>query len=251
MRIAVSDYDGTIANRQGLLGDVVPAIKRWRGEGNVFGIATGRDLPMTLTETVKWGIEYDFLVCINGAALYDENNALLEAKLLPNDLPERLMRHPAGMASFHYQLSGLEGLRVLAREGSWFPKLGIPYQAVSFDQAVATKDLGQISFAYASAEECAKWHDMLVEDFGGAIAAHPNKTTIDINVAGVDKAAGIEEIVRRRGWGGSEVLTIGDGGNDVGMIEKFGGFTVPGAEPFIEKLATRVFANVPEMLAEA
>jgi HAD-superfamily hydrolase, subfamily IIB len=249
MRIAVSDYDGTIASRSGLIGDVVPAIEKWRGNGDIFGIATGRDLPMTLAETDKWGIPFDFLICVNGAAIYDHEKKLLKARLLTNSLVPRLLTHPAAMASMHYQLSGLGPLKLLLRENSWFPRIGVPYTEVTMDQALALTDLGQVSFAYDTAEECEKWTNRLAADLGSEIAIHPNKITIDINAPGVDKATGIEELLVLKDWGRAKVFVIGDGGNDVEMIERFSGFTVPNADPGAERLATRVFVDVPEMLA--
>lgn len=251
MRIAASDYDGTLATWQGLIGDVVPAVARWRAAGNIFGIATGRDLPMILTETEKYGIGYDFLVCMNGAVVYDGDPAhtLLSSTLLPDDLHADLMRHPAGRASMHFQLSCLDELCVLLREGSWFPMLGIRYREVDFDEGLALRGLGQVSLAYKTVEECARWHAMLLRDFDGRITAHHNKTTIDINPFGVDKATGIEDVIRRKGWGGCGTpLVIGDGGNDIGMIKRFGGYTVPGADEAVLRAATRVFESVPAML---
>jgi hydroxymethylpyrimidine pyrophosphatase-like HAD family hydrolase len=91
---------------------------------------------------------------------------------------------------------------------------------------------------------------MLIRDFPGQITIHQNMTTIDINPVHVDKATGIEEIIRRKDWGGCEVLAIGDGGNDIGMLTRFRGYTVPGADPAVEKAAARVFAGVGEMLDE-
>ncbi len=81
------------------------------------------------------------------------------------------------------------------------------------------------------------------------MAAHHNKTTIDINLVGVDKATGIEEIIRFKNWRPAEVLAIGDGGNDLGMITRFTGFTVPDADEAVVKAARKVFPDVPAMLA--
>ncbi len=161
LRIAASDYDGTLCTRRKLMGDVVPAIKRWRAGGNIFGLVTGRDLPMILAETEKRGIEYDFIVCINGAAVYDGDHTLLSEHTIPDDLAAELLRHPAGMASMHYQLSGTGELRVMEREGSWFPKIGVPYRSVTEGEAFSARGLGQISFAYTTVEECGAWHKML------------------------------------------------------------------------------------------
>ncbi len=245
MRIAVSDYDGTMFHAGKLLGDVVGAVTKWRGAGNAFVIATGRDYWMTVPEVERWRIPVDNLICTNGAAVYSGDNNLLQRRDIPNALIPALLKHPAALASMHFQLSSsVEPLRVFLRERSWFPRIGIHYVTVEYEDALDVTDLGQISFAYDDEEECIGWERALRRDFGDAIDPHRNKTTIDINVNGVDKASGIEALLRLRGWEGKDVYVIGDGGNDIGMIRRFGG-----AQAEAAAAATRVFADVGEMLA--
>lgn len=248
MRIAVSDYDGTMFHGGKLLGDVVGAVTRWRDGGNRFGIATGRDYSMIATEIERWGIPVDFVVAINGAAVYDDRGTLLCSRLIPNAEIPVILGHPSAKASLHFQLSGIGPLRVVLGPDSWFPKLGVKYEEVSCADAAHLTDLGQISMAFASEDECMGWEVMLREDLGDIIDPHRNKTTIDINVLGADKAGGIDEIVRVNGWEGCEIRTIGDGGNDLGMIRKFTGFTVPGAQKDVTKAAKRVCADLEDML---
>ncbi len=250
MRIAVSDYDGTMFHAGKLLGDVVGAVTAWRGAGNAFVIATGRDYWMTVSEIERWGIPVDYLICTNGAALYDAEGNLLQRRDIPNPLIPKLLRHPAAMASMHFQLSsGVEPLRLFLRERSWFPRIGVNYTRVEYEETLGFTDLGQISFAYDDEEECIGWEEALRRDFGAAIDPHRNKTTSDINVNGGDKASGIDESLHLWGWEGRKVYVIGDGGNELGMIRKFGGFTVPGAQAETAAAATRVFADVADMLA--
>lgn len=250
MRIAVSDYDGTMYSAGKLLGDVAGAVSRWRAAGNVFVIATGRDYWMTAPEVVRWGIPVDYMICTNGAGIYDGAGLLLHYRNIPNELIPRLLRHPAALASMHFQLSScMIPLRVFMKETSWFPLIGIAFDRVEYEEALGYTDLGQISFAYEEEEECIGHEAALRRDFGDALDPHRNKATIDINVSGVDKASGIEELLRMKGWEGKDVHVIGDGGNDLGMIRKYGGYTVPGAQKETERAAKKVFADVADMLA--
>lgn len=248
MRIAVSDYDGTICTRGELMGEIVAAVWKWREAGNRFGIATGRDLPMTLHETKRRGIPVDFLICINGATIYDHDESLLQKRLIADDLVPVIMQHPAAMASMHLQLSGTGPTQLVLRQGSWFPKLGIPYREIDFDTALRLRDLGQISLAFPTEKECADWVFMLQEDLGDVVEPHPNRTTIDINQVGINKATGIADLMALKNWQGHEVYVIGDGGNDIAMIERYRGFTVPGASPEVTKAATKVYEDVAAML---
>ena len=44
----------------------------------------------------------------------------------------------------------------------------------------------------------------------------------DVNVAGIDKATGMEEFMRSYGFSAAEVAAFGDGGNDVAMLRAAG-----------------------------
>lgn len=249
MRIVASDYDGTLYTQGRLIGDVVSAVWKWREAGNRFGLATGRDSAMTFPEVDKWALPVDFYVCINGAAVYDHDRSLLAKHNLPDGILPVLLNHPACEASVSLQLSGVGPLRVVLRKGEWFSTLGIPFQEVSFEEALKITDIGQISVAYPSEDESMKWTEILGEDLSDVIVPHRNKTTIDINAVGVDKAKGIKALLAKTGWPKDRVYTVGDGSNDIGMIKEFGGFTVPGASEEVRRIAKRMFADVPDMLA--
>jgi HAD superfamily hydrolase (TIGR01484 family) len=249
MRIAVSDYDGTMAHNGKLLGDVVGSVKKWRRQGNRFGIATGRDRSMIASEIERWGIPVDFVICANGATVFDSDTTLLYKRFIPDRQIPLLLRHPAALASMHAQISDTGPLRVILGPQSWFPRIGVKYAEVARDEAVMFTNLAQISFAYTNEGERALWEARLREDFGDAIAVHPNKTTIDLNASGVDKANGIGELIRLNGWEDLPLLVIGDGGNDLGMIRRFSGYTVPGAQEDVVRAAKRVCADLEDMLA--
>ena len=248
MRIVISDYDGTMYVDGKLRGDIVAAVTKWQEAGNRFGIATGRDYNLTIHETNRWGIPFDFLICINGAALYDHDCSLLQSRHIDNAAVPAILQHPAAMASIHCQLSGTSRLRVLLREGSWFPRVGVPFERIDFETALAARNLCQISLAFTDEAECEEWDLMLREDLGDVIEPHRNRVLLDITPAGVDKAAGIADLLALKEWQGRQVFVIGDGGNDLSMIEKYGGFTVPNAAPAIAKAAKRQFDTVSDLL---
>lgn len=248
MKIIASDYDGTLYANGELLGDVVGAVTKWRNAGNLFGIATGRDFSMTTPEIERWGIPVDFIVCINGAAIYDSDFTLLDSHLLDNDAVSLILNHPAAPVSQHYQISGLGPLQVMLREGSFFWDFDIAFQRIELEQALAACDVGQISLGYPSVEEATRWTEALNADLGVYIEAHQNKRMIDITRRGVDKAAGIATLLKVKGWDAGDVYAIGDGDNDVGMIRAYHGQTVPNAAPAALAAAQKQFQSVPDFI---
>ena len=247
MLIAVSDFDGTIKMGGTLAGDLPGTVRRWRERGNRFGIATGRDWWMTVHETDLWSLPFDFLVCINGAAIYDADGRLLRIREFEAELTARLLAHPAALASQHYLLLGSSPIRFYHRGGSWFPDMGIAHNEIGLDEANAAEGVAQISLSYENAEICEEFMRRVQEDFGSDVAAFRNGRCIDLNRPGVNKSSGIAALMELTGWTG-EVLTIGDGGNDMEMISDYTGFAVPNALPEIKAAARGEFENVPEML---
>ncbi len=250
MHIVASDYDGTMYHQGELIGDLIPAIEMWRAAGNVFGIATGRDYPMIRREVERWQIPLDFIVCLNGAFAVDASGRELFRHYLDDAHIPAICRHPAAAESLHIQLSGDGPTRVFLRPASWFPKTDLEFEEISYHDALAATTMGQISLSYPTLEACREWEYRLRDDFAGVIATHPNKISIDLNRAGVDKAQGVADLIAANGWQEHPVSVIGDGINDIGMIVRFGGFTVPGAQNEVAAAARKVYANVGEMLKE-
>ena len=250
-RVAVTDYDGTLC-LEGCVGDdTIAAIERWRRAGNVFGIATGRDLSLITHATNRWDIPFDFLICANGAAIYDSALNVLMQATIPDTVVPDVLRHPASRASMHLELCVEGALQIyVADERSWFPTLGAPYREISYEEALNAKNLQQISLAYSTFEECTAYTAAVAEAFGDTLNPQTNDVCLDITRAGVDKCSGILSLLSLKGWPEKGLLAIGDGGNDLPMIRRFGGFTVTGATDEIKAEAAGVYASVGEMLRD-
>lgn len=249
MRVAVSDFDGTLKIDGEVGADTITAIRQWREAGNIFGIATGRDLSMTLHETDHWKIPFDFLACLNGAVLYDDRLNVLRRTDIKDSLIPGALAHPASRASMHYALcaDGEIHLCILS-EISWFPSLGIPYHTISADEVMQMRSVQQISLAYETSEEARQSAEALSESFSKDLYAQHNGTCLDIIQKGVSKAGGISDMLALKGWPCDEVFVIGDGENDLSMIRRFGGFAVEGAREDTKEEATAIYGTVGEML---
>ena len=250
-RVAVTDYDGTLC-LEGCVGDdTIAAIERWREAGNAFGIATGRDLSLITHETNRRGIPFDFLICANGAAIYDGDLNPLMQTVIPDTVVPDMLRHPASRASMHLELCVAGALQIyVADERSWFPTMGVPYREISYEEALDAKNLQQISLAYDTFEECTAYTAAVAEAFGNMLNPQTNDVCLDITRAGTDKCSGILSLLSLKGWPERGLLAIGDGGNDLPMIRRFGGFTVATATDEIKAEATGIYTSVGELLRD-
>lgn len=252
MRAAISDYDGTLRRDGAVSERDLAAIRAWRAAGNLFGIATGRDRSMTVHETRLWEIPCDFLICLNGGALYDAEGSLMAGKLLDDDLVPALLGHSAAQASLHCKLLDDDLLRVVVHDRDCrFIRMGVPFVEVSPAEALAERRLRQIAFAYRSEAECLGHSARLAADFGDRISIHQNFECVDLAPPGVGKEWGIAELLATRDEEIEEVLTIGDGANDLGMIRRYNGHAMTKAPAEVKAAARRVCDSVADMLEKA
>lgn len=81
MKLLVSDYDDTIKimdffGHNHIPKGTIKSIKEFRNEGNIFMIATARTYKSIMYEINDYEIPYDFISCLNGAAIFDKNGLL-------------------------------------------------------------------------------------------------------------------------------------------------------------------------------
>ncbi len=251
MRIAVSDYDGTFCYNGSVKREDIDAVTVWRKAGNLFGFATGRDLSLALHELKRWEIPFDFLICMNGAALYDGNLRLLKSVDIPADLIAKVLTHPAAKASMHYQLCAGGINKIYIRdEKSYFRSLGLSYHEITYQEALGVSEVQQISLAYASDADYHRNAEVLRAEFQNQLSLNLNGYFVDINKKGVDKLSGLLDLLAIQGWPSDGLLAIGDGENDISMIHHFKGYCVGNAPSEVVKAAHGVYHNVGDMLVQ-
>lgn len=258
MKLAASDYDGTLFRQKKVTEEDLGAIHLWRAAGHLFGLATGRDLNLTLVELETKNIEYDFIICNTGASVYirDEAGDLknLHMMELPKQAAKKVLRHPATQTSNYWVLC--QGMTSwLAKEvtgkeetGSWLESLGLPLTPIAFDKAEKLSGLQQISLEYNSPPEAARAVESLVETFDRDMSVHLSGFSVDITAKGATKAEGILTLLKITGWPVGEILVIGDTENDLSMIRRFNGFAVPGATEEVKQAASRIYDSPGQML---
>lgn len=82
MKLLVSDFDGTYyINEESILINN-KYINKWRDNGNLFMLSSGRSFKSLKSMTEKYNIKYDYLSCCDGSILYDnKDNVIIKYKL--------------------------------------------------------------------------------------------------------------------------------------------------------------------------
>ena len=252
-KVAASDFDGTLYRNEKISASDIAAINAWRKAGNKFGIVTGRPLIMLEPYLKNFGVEVDFTVCGNGAIIHGDDGRIIFESELPKKILRAIVKEPAVAKSFHFLFETSDDMFcVVNDESTWVlrEKLRWDFPLTLIDSAKVIDCLppiNQFALGFVTPEEAQVAVDVLNKKFGDTIAAQRNFNSVDIIAAGINKAQGVENLLRLMNWRG-KIFVIGDESNDLPMIKKFGGYTVSGAKDFVKREAAEIFDSVGDML---
>jgi Cof subfamily protein (haloacid dehalogenase superfamily) len=216
------DVDGTVLHEDGTLTDATKAeVARVAALGHEVMLATGRSVSMTLPVVGRLGIAPRYLVCANGAiVLGREPEAPLGYTRVrvetfdPHDVLTTIRGYLEGAS---YAVEDEEGL---FRYTGAFPDgaLSASSQQVEFDELLAVAATRVVVIS----------PDHAMEDFLSVVDRMGlHKVTynvgwtawLDIAPDGVNKATGMEYVRDALGIPGDRVIVMGDGRNDIDMLD--------------------------------
>lgn len=221
-RLVALDVDGTLMSYDGVISDgireAVPALVE---AGLHVVLATGRGVHATVPVARELGLSDVWLVCSNGAVTArihpDLENGFEVVETVTFD-PEPALRAIA--MELPDALYAVEDLGVGFRVSGPFPDgdLSGELQVVPFDELVATPATRVVIRAPEASPE--DFHG-LVERVGLHEVQYAVGWTawLDLTPGGVTKASALEEVRRTLGVEPFATLAIGDGSNDVQMLE--------------------------------
>lgn len=253
MKIAASDYDGTLFRNRKISKESIEGVHAWRAAGNKFGMVSGRDYGMLVPQLKHYGIEYDFVISNNGGIIRDkEGNVLFQAKMNGKTL-KAMTLEPLVRKSFHFAFSARDVTYLCHdRKGSWimreakewdFPIIKIKESAIE-----NLKDIHQFALGFDDPKDSIKCAEILNKKFPDEIHAYPNAKSLDVPPVGISKEQGLKKLMEVMNWTDSEIYVIGDEINDLPMLTAFGGYTVNTARKEIQVQAKKVFDDVGAML---
>ena len=248
MKIAITDFDGTLKPFDSKIPpSTVNAIHEWRAAGNKFGIATGRELTMLNHDLRHYDITTDFLICVNGAVIFDRDRKVLQSMRIARSLKERLINLPL--------IRDFKGAMICFCEQHCYSIR--PYPEMSLELAppielsdtLDRNDVVQFGIRFDTIEDAAAARELIEHEIP-ELCGNQNRVYLDVNVRPVDKKFGVESLIRLMGWNDDELHVIGDDKNDLPMIVGFNGYTVSQAAAFMHQAARKVYDSVGAMLLD-
>ena len=216
------DVDGTVLREDGSLGDhTLREVRRVAALGHEVMISTGRSVSMTLPVLDRLGLTSAYVVCANGAIVLGRDaaaplgyaTAFVET-FDPSEVLTTIRGHLEG-ASF-----AVEDADGVFRFTGTFPEgaLAASRQKVPFDELLRVRATRVVVISPGHAIE-----DFLavVERMGLHKVSYNVGWTawLDIAPDGVNKATGLEHVREELGIPRARVLVVGDGRNDIDMLQ--------------------------------
>ncbi|MFM9876459.1 MAG: HAD family hydrolase [Rhodoglobus sp.] len=216
------DVDGTVLREDGVMNDpVVHAVGRVRDAGHEVTIATGRSVAMTLPILERLGIEPEYVVCSNGAITLqrDPDAAARYSRFHVEtfDPSEVLTTIRESLDAANYAVEDEHGHY---RYTGHFPDgaLGLVSEKVTFEELLITHATRVVVI---SPEHRIEDFLSVVEMMGLHKVSYNVGWTawLDIAPDGVNKATALERVRELLGVPRTHVMAVGDGRNDIDMLE--------------------------------
>jgi len=238
MYILASDFDGTLSYG-GVSEKNREAIRKFRAAGNRFGIVTGRDYWMYET-LVKEGIEFDFVLALNGAMAINTDGTYLwcENAKNTNGTIRRITEYLGN--EWHTYLSCLvERQRTTYAISEEYAKNALPPE-----KSDEITEFTHLNTHFQKDEYAAKAAAEINRRWGDTVNALQNGICIDIPPKGIDKGQGVARYAQVVGVEADKIYCVGDNMNDMAMITRFHGCAVANARAEVKEAAEAEYEGV-------
>ena len=108
MKIAATDYDGTLYRDDTIDDETVTGIWEWRRKGHKFGVVTGRDYGMLVPQLRYYKIDFDFAVCNNGGIILNSDGEVLYQSRIEQEVLRALAQDESTQDSLHFAFSAVD-----------------------------------------------------------------------------------------------------------------------------------------------
>lgn len=234
-KIMFSDYDGTIYIKEEDMPKNINDIEEYRKLGGKFVIVTGRS-KVSISNVIKqYSIPYDYIITNNGAVIFDNAMNKIYEQAMEVEVSNRIIEYLSKMKNieiFFYddedkiKYSNQKLLKIRVKTTDY--KL-----AQSIENEINSKFRDDVKAHMA---------------FPGMYYDNHDFVLVDIVSKNAGKENAIKKLLETLNIGREQVVTIGDGRNDIGMISEYNGYSMETAEDEVKKSASKIFENISQIV---
>ncbi|NRQ49102.1 HAD family hydrolase [Aeromicrobium stalagmiti] len=216
-RLIALDVDGTLVDSANEMSAAVrQTVRDLRDSGIEIVISTGRAIPGVVNTTEKLGFTEGYAIASNGAVVfsYDPVEVLHSVTFDASDAVRRVMEFVPDA------IVAVEELGVGFRVNKPFPEGEVTGQfGVEDVESLIAEPVTRV--VIRSTDHTAEEFTQIVHDLGltGTNYFIGYSAWLDLAPDGVSKASGLEFLTDRLGIAQADVLAVGDGNNDLEMLE--------------------------------
>lgn len=228
-KILVSDYDQTFYLNDEDIEKNKKAVKKFRDEGNIFIIATGRSYLGLCDKVNLYNLEYDYVIINHGATILDKNSNIIANFSIKNEIINSIKEDLQLEKSINYYCCNkLESM-------------------IDFKHNNITK----INVRYNSNEESMLFNKIINTKYSNYINSYYVPTnSIEIISNKTDKSKALDLLLKKLDISNKNVYTIGDGYSDIEMIKKFNGYAMVNSIDELKNIANKEYKSVSELIEE-
>ena len=230
--------DGTLLNDDSEVSlETIQAIKQLKEKGIEFAIATGRSFNSANKIRKKIGLEI-YLICNNGANIYNKNGELIKNNVMPADLIRKVVRFLTENKIGYFGFDG-SGANFYVPYGTEiddeFLKEHTPHYIKSSEDIDKLPALEKILIIEEDSERIYEIKDLIHDNFDDELEIVISADDcLDLNIKGCSKRGGVEYISQELEINPKEIMAFGDSGNDYKML-KYVGHPVAMKDSFMSK----------------
>lgn len=233
-KIIISDYDNTLYTDETNLLKNIEKIKEFRQKGNLFVIATGRSYQSLKVKIDEYSIPFDYIILSHGTVILNKDKKLILSYEIKKEIIENILQE---ITRFKNVIKSTKLFDVFKDDVKEITK--------------SITKLRILTKTYEDALEISKYVNL---NFSKDIKSYAIKTTkyifVEIISINTDKSKAIEELLKIENIGNDEIYTIGDGSNDIEMIEKYNGYGMTNSENCVLERARKLYDNVYNLIEE-
>lgn len=228
-KILISDYDQTLYLNDEDMEVNKNAVRKFRENGNIFVIATGRSFLDFNNKLDMYHFDYDYIIINHGATILDKDNNIFVNYPIDNKVISYIKEDlKLDKAVNQFNCSELES-------------------RVDFNH----KNLTKIHAKYNSKEEAMNINKVINNKYFKYVTSYyVNTNSLEIISKKTNKSTAINVLIDRLNLSKNDVYTIGDGYSDIDMIKDFNGYAMENSVAELKNIAKKEYKSVSELINE-
>ena len=243
-KILVSDYDKTFYLNDEDIEKNKIAVEKFRKQGNVFVIATGRSYYDIQKKINEYKINYDYLIINHGASILSEKDEIIYNFSIENEIISKIRNDLE--VNIQNMKVDLENDTSKTQTNKYFCCKG-KASRLAFDN----KDLTKINIKLDSEEMANKINNIMIDKYSENINCYKvSNDIVEIIFKEINKSKAIKLLADYYDLDNKFIYTIGDGYSDIEMIKNFNGYAMKDSVEELKKVAKKEYESVSELINE-